>query len=55
MKDVSWEEAFKRYNYYIQHGPSPFGFDFKHTFDEKGETFLIKLKGDPLLIGKLSN
>ncbi len=42
VKDVSWEEAFKRYNYYFQHGPTPFVFDFKHAFDEKGETFLIK-------------
>ena len=42
QKDVSWEEAFKRYNYYIQHGPTPFAFDFKHAFDEKGEKYLIK-------------
>ncbi|EPD52280.1 DUF3291 domain-containing protein [Paenisporosarcina sp. FSL H8-0542] len=42
VNDVSWEEAFKRYNYYIQHGPTPFAFDFKHAFDEKGEMFLIK-------------
>jgi len=27
--DVSWEEAFKRYNYYLQHGSTPFAFDFK--------------------------
>ncbi|QIZ09137.1 DUF3291 domain-containing protein [Priestia megaterium] len=42
VKDVSWEEAFKRYNYYIQHGPTPFAFDYKHAFDEVGETFLVK-------------
>ncbi|MFZ7944853.1 DUF3291 domain-containing protein [Neobacillus sp. 19] len=42
VKDVSWEEAFKRYNYYIQHGPTPFAFDYKHAFDELGEPFLIK-------------
>ncbi|MBV7504970.1 DUF3291 domain-containing protein [Bacillus sp. sid0103] len=42
VKDVSWVEAFKRYNYYIQHGSTPFAFDFKHLFDEKGETCLIK-------------
>ncbi|WP_397539204.1 DUF3291 domain-containing protein [Rummeliibacillus pycnus] len=42
QKDVSWKEAFKRYNYYIQHGPTPYAFDFKHPFDEKGETCLIK-------------
>ncbi|MDR7079885.1 hypothetical protein J2Y03_004943 [Neobacillus niacini] len=41
VKDVSWEEAFRRYNYYIQHGPTPFAFDFKHAFDEKGEMYLI--------------
>ena len=42
VTDVSWKEAFKRYNYYIQHGPTPFAFDFKHAFDEAGDTFLIK-------------
>ncbi|MEH7418851.1 DUF3291 domain-containing protein [Neobacillus drentensis] len=42
VKDVSWEEAFKRYNYYIQHGSTPFAFDFKRVFDENGETFLIQ-------------
>jgi hypothetical protein len=42
VKDVSWEESFKRYDYYIQHGPSPFAFDFKHAFDEVGETILLK-------------
>ncbi|WP_246110883.1 DUF3291 domain-containing protein [Sporosarcina luteola] len=42
VKDVSWEEAFKRYNYYIQYGPTPFAFDFKHSFDEKGDAFLVK-------------
>jgi Domain of unknown function (DUF3291) len=42
LKDVSWEEAFKRYNHYIQDGPTPFAFDFKHAFDEKGETCLVK-------------
>ncbi|THE13026.1 DUF3291 domain-containing protein [Bacillus timonensis] len=41
VKDVSWEEAFKRYDYYIQHGPSPFAFDFKHAFDEKGDTCVL--------------
>lgn len=39
---VSWEEAFKRYKYYIQNGPTPFAFDFKHAFDEKGEKLVIK-------------
>ena len=42
VKDVSWEEAFKRYNYYLQQGSTPFAFDFKHPFDEKGETCLIE-------------
>jgi hypothetical protein len=38
VKDVSWEEAFKRYHYYIQQGPNPFAFDLKHAFDENGES-----------------
>ncbi|WP_066307082.1 DUF3291 domain-containing protein [Bacillus sp. FJAT-29814] len=42
VKVVSWEEAFKRYNYYIQHGTTPFAFDFKSAFDEDGKTFLVK-------------
>jgi hypothetical protein len=42
VKDVSWEEAFKRYNYYIKHGPTPFAFDLKHAFDEKGERCMVK-------------
>ncbi|ULT59461.1 DUF3291 domain-containing protein [Neobacillus drentensis] len=46
VSDVSWEEAFRRYNHYIQHGPTPFAFDFKRAFDEKGETFLININGD---------
>lgn len=37
VKDVSWEEAFNRYNYYIQHGSTPYAFDFKHAFDENGD------------------
>jgi hypothetical protein len=37
VEDVSWEEAFKRYNYYIQNGSTSFVFDFKQTFDENGE------------------
>lgn len=40
--DVSWEEAFKRYNYYIQHGPTPFAFDLKHAFNEQGETSILR-------------
>lgn len=42
VKDVSWDEAFKRYNYYIKHGPTPFAFDFTHVFDEKGDTDVLK-------------
>ncbi|WP_088072689.1 DUF3291 domain-containing protein [Gottfriedia luciferensis] len=42
LKDVTWEEAFKRYNYYIQNGPTPFAFDFKQAFDENGETYLLQ-------------
>jgi hypothetical protein len=41
-KAVSWEEAFRRYNYYIQHGSTPFGFDFKLAFNEVGEKCLVK-------------
>ncbi|HZH59509.1 MAG TPA: DUF3291 domain-containing protein [Metabacillus sp.] len=42
INEVSWEEASKRYNYDIQHGPTTFAFDFKQAFDEKGETYLLK-------------
>jgi hypothetical protein len=42
VKDVSWGEAFKRYNHYIQHGPTAFAFDFKNAFDEKGQPFQIE-------------
>lgn len=42
LNDVSWEEAFKRYDYYIQNGPSPFAFNFKKAFDEKGEPLSLK-------------
>jgi hypothetical protein len=42
VKEVSWQEAFKRYNHYLQHGPTSFAFDFKHAFDEKGEKCVIK-------------
>jgi hypothetical protein len=43
VKDVSWEEAFKKYRYYIQFGPTPFAFDLKHPFNEKGEPCILKL------------
>lgn len=46
LNDVSWEEAFNRYSYYIQHGSTPFAFDFKQAYDEKGETYLIKTSLD---------
>jgi hypothetical protein len=42
IKDVSWEEAYRRYKYYIQHGPSSFAFDYKAAFDKDGQTFLLK-------------
>lgn len=42
LRDVSWEEAFKRYNHYIKNGSTPFAFDFKQAFDEKGETCSVK-------------
>lgn len=46
VSDVSWEEAFRRYNDYIQQGPTPFAFDFKRAFDEKGETFLFNINSE---------
>lgn len=42
VTDVSWKEAFKRYDLYIQHGPDTFAFDFKLAFDEFGERILLK-------------
>lgn len=42
VNDVSWEEASKRYSYYLQHGSTPFAFDFKQAFDDSGETFLFQ-------------
>jgi hypothetical protein len=42
VTDVSWKEAFKRYDFYIQHGPDPFAFDLKQVFDEFGERILLK-------------
>jgi hypothetical protein len=42
VKDVSWHEAFNRYNYYIKNGPTSFAFDFKQAFDEKGERCDVK-------------
>ncbi|MEK5175300.1 DUF3291 domain-containing protein [Heyndrickxia sp. FSL W8-0496] len=45
VRDVSWEEAFKRYNYYKQNGSTSFAFDFKQAFDEQGETISMKYDG----------
>jgi hypothetical protein len=42
VEDVSWQEAFKRYNYYLEHGPTSFVFDFKHAFNERGEICEVK-------------
>jgi hypothetical protein len=42
VTDVSWKEDFKSYDFYIQHGPDSFAFDFKHPFDEFGEKILLK-------------
>ncbi|WP_436374712.1 DUF3291 domain-containing protein [Cytobacillus sp. BC1816] len=42
LSDVSWKEAFKRYDYYIQHGPDSFAFDFRHAFDQFGDPILLK-------------
>ncbi|MGX9134662.1 DUF3291 domain-containing protein [Rummeliibacillus sp. JY-2-4R] len=41
-KDTSWKDAFKRYNHYIKNGPTPYAFDFKQVFDEKGDPYLLK-------------
>ncbi|KKK36824.1 hypothetical protein WQ57_17350 [Mesobacillus campisalis] len=42
LKDVSWQEAFKRYHYYVENGPTPYGFDFKTPFDENGVVCQMK-------------
>jgi hypothetical protein len=42
LTDVSWKEAFKRYDFYIQNGPGSYAFDFKHAFDECGEKILLR-------------
>lgn len=42
VTDVSWKEAFKRYDYYLRHGPGPYAFDFKHAFDAFGNQTLIR-------------
>jgi len=42
LNDVSWEEAFKRYDYYIQNGSTPYAFHFKNAYDEKGEPISLK-------------
>ena len=46
LKDVSWKEAFNRYDYYTQHGATSFAFDFKHAFDDKGKTYVVKKQWD---------
>lgn len=42
VADVSWEEAYKRYTYYLQHGSTSYAFDYKLAFDQAGERFLFK-------------
>ncbi|MGA5690836.1 DUF3291 domain-containing protein [Cytobacillus pseudoceanisediminis] len=42
LSDVSWKEAFKRYDSYIQHGPDSSAFDFRHAFDQFGDLILLK-------------
>jgi hypothetical protein len=42
VKDVSWEEAFKRYHYYLEHQATPFEFDLKKAFDESGKPSILK-------------
>ncbi|MEH7442077.1 DUF3291 domain-containing protein [Bacillus sp. JJ1122] len=41
VTDVSWKEAFKRYDLYLKHGPGPLAFDFKHVFDENGKKTVL--------------
>lgn len=40
--DVTWEGAFGRYRHFIQHGSTPFAFDFKKAFDEDGKPCSLK-------------
>ena len=42
VKDVSWEEAFKRYHYYLEHKATPFAFDLKQAFGESGKPRILK-------------
>ncbi|MEI2666521.1 DUF3291 domain-containing protein [Rossellomorea sp. LJF3] len=42
VKDVSWEEAFTRYQYYLEHQATPFAFDLKQAFDESGQPCNLK-------------
>ncbi|MGG3915066.1 DUF3291 domain-containing protein [Rossellomorea vietnamensis] len=42
VKDVSWEEAFTRYHYYLEHQATPFAFDLKRAFDESGKPCILK-------------
>lgn len=42
-RDVSWKEAYKRYQYYIENGATTFAFDFKRAFDDQGESISLKL------------
>jgi hypothetical protein len=42
VKDVSWEVALTKYNYYLQHGPTPYAFDYKLAFNEAGEKYNLR-------------
>ncbi|WP_226673540.1 DUF3291 domain-containing protein [Rossellomorea aquimaris] len=42
VKDVSWEEAAKRYDYYLEHKATPYAFDLKQAFDEGGNPCILK-------------
>ncbi|MDX8344974.1 DUF3291 domain-containing protein [Rossellomorea sp. YZS02] len=42
VKDVSWEEAAKRYDYYLEHKTTPYAFDLKQAFDEDGKPCILK-------------
>ena len=42
VKDVSWEEAFRRYDHYLEHKATPYAFDLKQAFDESGKSYRLK-------------
>lgn len=41
-KEVTWKEAFDRYDYYLKHGSTPYVFDLKCAYDDKGDPCMLK-------------